>query len=88
VGTVAILLLPSANPGYRETAEKIGWEMDVGIEKIIATVLNEAHKRQVEAVMETLSEGPEEFYKSYLDWELWTLRSPGPLLPMSYNYVL
>ena len=37
------------------------------IEKIIATVLDEAHKRQVEKVMETLSEGPEEFYKNHLD---------------------
>lgn len=37
------------------------------IEKIIATVLHEAHKRQVEETMETLSEGSERFYKSYLD---------------------
>jgi len=35
----------------------------VGIEKIIAAVLDEAHKRQVEEVMETLSEGPEGFYR-------------------------
>ena len=37
--------------------------MAVRIEKIIATVLNEAHKRQVEEVMETLSEEPEGMYK-------------------------
>ena len=37
--------------------------MAVRIEKIIAAVLDEAHKRQVEEVMETLSEGPEGLYK-------------------------
>ena len=39
------------------------------IEKIPATVLNEARKRQVEKEMETLAEGPEGFYKSCLDRE-------------------
>jgi hypothetical protein len=38
--------------------------MAVGIEKIIALVLYEPHARQVEVVMETLSEGPEGLYKS------------------------
>ena len=33
------------------------WEMAVRIEKIIATVLDEAHKGQVEEVMDTLSGG-------------------------------
>lgn len=37
------------------------------IEKIITTVLDEAHKRQTEEVLETLLEEPEGFYKSYLD---------------------
>lgn len=37
--------------------------MAVRIEKIIATVLDEAHKRQVEEVMDTLEEGPEGLYK-------------------------
>jgi hypothetical protein len=37
--------------------------MAVRIEKLIATVLHEAHERQVEEVMETLSEGPEGYYK-------------------------
>ena len=41
--------------------------MAVRIEKIIATVLDEAHERQVEEAMDTLSEGPEDFYKSYPD---------------------
>ncbi len=41
--------------------------MAVRIEKILSTVLHEAHKRQVEATMDTLSEGPEGFYTSYLD---------------------
>ncbi len=50
-----------------EEQKRIGWETAVRIEKIIATVLHEAHKRQVEETMETLSEGSERFYKSYLD---------------------
>jgi hypothetical protein len=41
--------------------------MAVRIEKIIAIVLDESHKRQVEEVMNTLEEGPKGFYKSYLD---------------------
>jgi hypothetical protein len=40
----------------------MGWEMAVRIEKIVATVLDEAHKRQVEEVMDVLSERPEGFY--------------------------
>ena len=53
----------------RATAEqkRKGWEMAVRIEKILCTVLDEAHKRQVEETTETLSEGPEEFYRSRLD---------------------
>ncbi len=43
------------------------WEMAVRIEKILCTVLDEAHKRQVEETTETLSEGPEEFYGNHLD---------------------
>ena len=38
--------------------------MAVKIEKIIATVLDEAHERQVEEIMDTLGEGPESFYAS------------------------
>jgi hypothetical protein len=34
----------------------------VSIEKIVAAVLAEAHERQVEETMETLSEGSEGFY--------------------------
>ncbi len=41
--------------------------MAVRIEKIICTVLREAHKRQIEETMDTLAEGSEGFYKSYLD---------------------
>ena len=37
--------------------------MAVRIEKIIATVLDKAHKRQVEEVIDTLEEGPEGLYK-------------------------
>ena len=36
------------------------------IEKILYTVLHKAHKRQVEETMDTLFEGPERFYRSYL----------------------
>lgn len=58
-------------PAWRNRAtteqKKRGWEMAVRIEKIIVTVLHEAHKQQVEEAMETLAEGPEGFYKSYLD---------------------
>lgn len=54
-------------PAWRSRATKEqkreGWEMSVRIEKIIATVLDEAHKRQVEEVMDTLQEGPEGLYK-------------------------
>ena len=48
-----------------EEQKQIGWEMAVRIEKIIATVLDQAHKRQTEEVIDTLSEGPEGFYRSY-----------------------
>jgi hypothetical protein len=37
--------------------------MAVRIEKIVVTVLHEAHRRQVEETMEALSEGPERFYR-------------------------
>jgi hypothetical protein len=50
-----------------EEQKQVGREMAVRIEKILCTVLHEAHKRQVEATMDTLSEGPEGFYTSYLD---------------------
>ena len=40
--------------------------MAVRIEKIIVTVLHEAHGRQVEETTETLGEAPEGFCKSPL----------------------
>jgi hypothetical protein len=50
------------SPVWRNRAtneqKRIGWEMAVRIEKIIATVLQEAHERQTQEVMDTLSEGP------------------------------
>jgi hypothetical protein len=49
-----------------EEQQQRGWEMAVRIEKILCTVLHEAHKRQVEETLDTLSEGPEDFYRSYL----------------------
>ncbi len=39
------------------------------IEKILCTVLHEAHRRQVEETMDMLTEGPEGYYKSYLERE-------------------
>src|SRR3954462_14403028 len=58
-------------PAWRNRAteeqKRIGWEMAVRIEKILCTVLHEAHRRQVEEAMNTLSERPEGFYRSYLD---------------------
>ena len=57
-------------PAWRHRAAKEqkrkGWEMAVRIEKILCAVLDEAHKRQVEETTETLSEGPESFYRSHL----------------------
>ena len=58
-------------PAWRNRAteeqKRIGWEMVVRIEKILCTVLHEAHRRQVEKTMETLEEGPEGFYESRAD---------------------
>ncbi len=42
-----------------EEQKRVGWEMAVRIEKILCTVLHEVHETQVEAAMDTLSEGPE-----------------------------
>ena len=39
------------------------WEMWVRMEKILATVLEEARKQQIEETMEALEEGPESFYR-------------------------
>jgi len=47
-----------------EEQKRIGWEMAVRIEKILVTVLHEAHKRQVEETLQTLAEGPDGFYQS------------------------
>ena len=47
-----------------EEQKRIGWEMAVSIEKILCTLLHEAHERQVEETMNALAEGPEsEFYR-------------------------
>jgi hypothetical protein len=54
-----------AQPATEEQKRR-GWEMAVRIEKILCTVLHEAHKQQIEEVMDTLSERPEGFYKSLL----------------------
>ena len=41
--------------------------MWVRMEKIIATVLREAHQQQIQETMEALDEGPEGFYGGHLD---------------------
>ncbi len=54
-------------PAWRSRAteeqKRVGWEMAVRIEKILCTVLHEAHRRQVEETMKTLVEGPEGFHE-------------------------
>ena len=50
-----------------EERKKVGWEMWVRMEKIVAAVLREAHERQVGEAMSALEEGPEGFYRSGLD---------------------
>ncbi len=53
-------------PAWRNRAseeqKRVGWEMAVRTEKILCAVLDEAHKRQIEEAMETLSERPKSFY--------------------------
>ena len=55
--------------GSRATEEqkRVGWEMWVRMEKIIAAVLREAHRRQVGETMDALEEGPDSFYGSSVD---------------------
>jgi hypothetical protein len=50
-----------------EDQKRVGWEMWVRMEKILCTVLDAAHTKQIEETMDALSEGPVSFYKSYLD---------------------
>ena len=50
-----------------EEQKRVGWEMWVRMEKIIVTVLHEAHRLQVEEAMDALAEGPESFYGSSAD---------------------
>lgn len=46
-----------------EEQKRLDWETTLRIEKILSTVLHETHERQVEEVMEKLSERPEGFYR-------------------------
>ena len=51
-----------------EEQKRAGWETWATMGRIMcAVVLREAHERQVEETMGALSDGPERFYKSYLD---------------------
>ena len=47
--------------------KRVGWEMWVRMEKIIAAVLHEAHEWQVEESTDALEEGPERFYRGSAD---------------------
>ena len=49
---------PDLRDQATEEQKRISWDMAVRIEKIIATVLDEAHKLQIEETMEILTEGP------------------------------
>lgn len=40
----------------------MGWKMWVRMEKMICTVLEAAHEKQAEEVMDAFAEGPEGFY--------------------------
>jgi hypothetical protein len=74
--------------------------MAVRTEKIIVTVLHEAHERQVEETMETLGEGPNGFYASpkhnrQPGFHVFPFRGVGgerdreeitPLVMSNYNY--
>jgi hypothetical protein len=44
-----------------EEQKRIGWQMWVRMEKILCTVLHEAHTQQVEETMDALYEGPKTF---------------------------
>ena len=50
-----------------EEQRRVGWEMWVRMEKIVAAVLHEANERQIGEALVVLAEGPEGFYKSHLD---------------------
>ena len=51
-----------------EDQKRVGWETWVRMEKIIATVLQEAHERQVREAIDALEEGPPEgFCGGHLD---------------------
>ncbi len=59
--------LPTRRNWATEEQKRVGWEIAVRIEKILCTVLHEAHRQQVEETMETLEEGPESFYRNNVD---------------------
>jgi hypothetical protein len=50
-----------------EEQKRVGWEMWVRMDRIMCTVLRDPHERQIEETMDALEDGPERFYKSYLD---------------------
>ena len=54
-------------PAWRNRAteeqKRIGCEMAARIERILCTVLHDAHERQIEETMKTFAEGPEGLYR-------------------------
>ncbi len=57
IGVAPRLLSPAWRSRATEEQERIGWEVAVRIERIIATVHDEAHKRRVEEVMRSSLRG-------------------------------
>ena len=51
-------LLEINEQGHRG-AKRVDWELWVRMDKIMCTVLREAHERQIEETMDALSDGPE-----------------------------
>ena len=57
--------------------------MTVRIEKVIATVLDEAHQRQIEETMNIPSEGLEEFYRTSYWPRVWGFTlEPGLIMSL------
>jgi hypothetical protein len=57
--------------------------MAVRIEKVLATVLDEAYQRQIEETMNIPSEGPEEFYRTSYWPQVWGFTlEPGLIMSL------
>ena len=61
-GVAPGLLSPALRHQATAEQKRRDWETAVRVEKIIYTVLHEAHERQIEETMATLSGRPDGFY--------------------------